>query len=633
MDELLRIITDNSQNGLICVDKKGAIMLFNPKAMEIIGGRGGGGRAHPAGVLEPGDVVLIADNMLGDDDGGLAPEDLAALNIHEPDLRPGDALLAAGVYRNDSLAPLYRFSGQLALPRRFVLEGPYLGLDIFLAVDREDKNLIIRVGEADFTIHYHHSVGNVVVLDGATGAVKFFQWRGSTLRHEDIHDLLCGARFAAKGMGGEDMHLVGENFFSVFTPGDLAQRLADVLEGRCPEVRRENLGINKRLMLTSILPITRGQRIMGAVIDLTDLSELDKLLRERNAFIAKLEEEGPGDENSAMQEIPAGAFSTFAGNAPSMQRVKYLAYRAACAQAGCNVIITGESGTGKSQLAKEIHQLSRPGKPMVEVNCSSIPQELFESELFGYVGGAFTGALSAGKPGYFEQAEGGTLFLDELAELQPNIQVKLLYVIQNKRFYRVGATKPTDVDVRIICATNKDLAEQMRRGDFREDLFYRINIFPIEIPPLRSRISDIYLLSKSLTERICDEYGLRHKQLSGKALEKLVDYDWPGNIRELGNVIERAIVVSDGAIIYPDAIFLDGASAHQTPGAAESKPACFQAGVFSRGSLRQVLAAAEAQAIRAALAEAGGDKKKAMAALGLKKTTFYEKLHTHRIEE
>ena len=178
------------------------------------------------------------------------------------------------------------------------------------------------------------------------------------------------------------------------------------------------------------------------------------------------------------------------------------------------------------------------------------------SELFGYVGGAFTGALSGGKPGYFEQADGGTIFLDEIGEIPMSAQVKLLYAIQNKRFYRVGATKPTNVDVRILSATNQDLWKAVREGRFREDLYYRINVFSLRIPPLRERISDLYLLSRSLTESVCAQYGIPPKKLSGSAVEKLLQHTWPGNIRELGNVIERAVAVCESSIIGPEEIEL-----------------------------------------------------------------------------
>ena len=173
--------------------------------------------------------------------------------------------------------------------------------------------------------------------------------------------------------------------------------------------------------------------------------------------------------------------------------------------------------------------------PFVEVNCNSIPVTLFESELFGYVGGAFTGANPNGKMGFFEAASGGTIFLDEVGELPMDIQVKLLHVLQNKSIYRIGSAKPIDVDVRVIVATYKNLEESISMGEFREDLYYRINVFPIEIPPLRDRKQDIYLLINHILTEFCNRYEMPMKQFSEEALEVLESYDWPGNVRELEN--------------------------------------------------------------------------------------------------
>ena len=249
------------------------------------------------------------------------------------------------------------------------------------------------------------------------------------------------------------------------------------------------------------------------------------------------------------------------------------------------------------------------------------PRDLFESELFGYMGGAFTGALSGGKPGYFEQADGGTIFLDEIGEIPMSAQVKLLYAIQNKRFYRVGATKPTNVDVRILSATNQDLWKAVREGRFREDLYYRINVFSLRIPPLRERISDLYLLSRSLTESVCAQYGIPPTKLSGSAVEKLLQHTWPGNIRELGNVIERAVAVCESSIIGPEEIELSPVGARPT----EAAP------VLS-GPLKAQLEYAEEQALLRALAAAEGDKRRAMELLEMKKSSFYERLQHYGIK-
>jgi len=195
-----------------------------------------------------------------------------------------------------------------------------------------------------------------------------------------------------------------------------------------------------------------------------------------------------------------------------------------------NVIITGESGTGKSLIARLIHEKNNKHSPFVEVNCNAIAPTLFESELFGYVGGAFTGALSSGRSGFFENANGGTIFLDEIGDLPLEIQVKLLHVLQNKIIYRVGSSKPIPIDVRVIAATNKKLEEEVLNGTFRQDLYYRINVFPIHMPPLREHKSDLYTLINRILNKICTRYDIELKQFSGEALDKLIRYDWPGNV-------------------------------------------------------------------------------------------------------
>ena len=214
-----------------------------------------------------------------------------------------------------------------------------------------------------------------------------------------------------------------------------------------------------------------------------------------------------------------------------------------------NVLITGESGTGKEVLAKFIHKNSkRADKPFVAINCGAIPADLLESELFGYKKGAFTGATSD-KKGIVQEAEGGTLFLDEIGELPLNLQVKLLRLIQNKEFIPVGDTNPKKVDIRIISATNRDLYKLMKEGKFREDLFYRINTIHFQLPPLRERKEDIIPLAKFFIKKISLKYGLPEKKLSEKAINELLSYNWPGNIRELEGVIERTILIEDNPVL------------------------------------------------------------------------------------
>ena len=216
------------------------------------------------------------------------------------------------------------------------------------------------------------------------------------------------------------------------------------------------------------------------------------------------------------------------------------------------VLIYGESGTGKELIAEALHlNSSRKSKTFVPINCGALPKDLQESELFGYVKGAFTGAQT-NKKGLFEEANGGTIFLDELGEMDLPLQVKLLRFLQDHKIYRIGDSKPLTVDVRVICATNKDLKKLIGEKKFREDLYYRVNVISLILPPLRERKGDIPVLAEYFVERYCERFARPESHLSPEALDELTGYDWPGNIRELQNVLERSVILADGPVIWTE---------------------------------------------------------------------------------
>ncbi len=286
------------------------------------------------------------------------------------------------------------------------------------------------------------------------------------------------------------------------------------------------------------------------------------------------------------------------------------------------VLLRGETGTGKELFAHAIHAAGpRRSCPFIKLNCAAVPAELLESELFGYEEGAFTGARKGGKPGKFEMAQGGTLFLDEIGDMPMPMQAKLLRVLQEREVERVGATSPKRVDIRIIAATAKNLEEQVGEGKFRADLYYRINVIPIHIPPLRERPEDIGEIAEHLLSKISAESGGEPKRrLSTEAEDLLRSHAWPGNIRELQNVLERAVAMSKGEVLLP-----------------EHFPPQFQRGVpgSARGSIPGTLASAKADAERtailAALKASGGNKAKAAALLGIHRVKLYEKMKRHGI--
>jgi two-component system response regulator HydG len=244
------------------------------------------------------------------------------------------------------------------------------------------------------------------------------------------------------------------------------------------------------------------------------------------------------------------------GKSPAMEKVFDIVRRVSATES--TVLITGESGTGKELLAREIHKHSlRRETPFVVVDCGALVETLFESELFGHVKGSFTGAYET-KHGRFEVANGGTIFLDEISNISMNIQAKLLRVIQEREVTRIGSSKPIKVDVRIIAATNENLADLVRLGKFREDLFYRLSVVPIHIPPLRERKQDIHVLVEHFMAKYCHRVKKSVKKISPPVIKALSEYDWPGNIRELENTIERAVVLSPGNEIRMDDLIYHG---------------------------------------------------------------------------
>jgi len=252
-------------------------------------------------------------------------------------------------------------------------------------------------------------------------------------------------------------------------------------------------------------------------------------------------------ENAYLREEETRALGEIIGRSPPMQQVSDQI--AVVAPTNATVLILGESGTGKELVAREIHKASsRREGPMVRVNCAAVPRDLFESEFFGHVKGAFTGALRD-RVGRFELAQGGTLFLDEVSEIPIELQSKLLRAIQEGEYERVGGNRTLQTDVRLVAATNRNLVDEVRRGKFREDLYYRLNVFPISLAPLRERRSDIPALAAHFLERACKEFNKPLCLMSSEAIAVLKGYDWPGNVRELENVVERAVITTRGEMI------------------------------------------------------------------------------------
>ncbi|HUP04608.1 MAG TPA: sigma-54 dependent transcriptional regulator [Bryobacteraceae bacterium] len=305
-------------------------------------------------------------------------------------------------------------------------------------------------------------------------------------------------------------------------------------------------------------------------------------------------------------------FDNIIGRSEAMQEIFAAIERVAPTRA--TVLLAGESGVGKDLIARAIHFHSpRRDRPLVKINCSALPENLMESELFGYEKGAFTGA-SASKPGKFEQADTGTVFLDEIGDVPANVQVKLLRILQEREFERLGSNTTRRIDVRVVAATNQDLRAALEQGTFREDLYYRLNVVPLNIPPLRERKQDIPFLANHFIRKLAPDTGSRVESISDAAMEKLVAYHWPGNVRELENVVERSLVMCAGSRLEPSDIKLESAPTRRQSSDGHFVPDGMSLDEYER------------EIIREALKRADGNKSQAARLLGLTRNALRYRL-------
>lgn len=333
-----------------------------------------------------------------------------------------------------------------------------------------------------------------------------------------------------------------------------------------------------------------------------------------------LEKSGLMAENIYLRQQLRGKykFDNIIGNSMPMQQV--FSRMEKVINTDSTILILGASGTGKELVAKAIHYNSpRKNKPFIAINCGAIPADLLESELFGHVKGAFTSAV-VDKPGKFEVANGGTIFLDEIGTMALQLQMKLLRVLQEHEFERVGSSKKIKLDIRLISATNSDLVEEIRKGTFREDLYYRLNVIPISLPPLKERRGDIPLLANFFLEKICRELDRPRMSISTEAMTAIESYEWPGNVREMENLIERTVTLTDGTLIKPADLPPD-ISQH-----VQNFPVLSPQISPEGTDMNQVIADIEQQMIRQALELGNGVKARAAALLGINRTTLVEKI-------
>lgn len=406
----------------------------------------------------------------------------------------------------------------------------------------------------------------------------------------------------------------------------------DLLQ-HCPQLRPGILPIVITAHGTIDIAVEAMKR--GAADFLTKPFELDGLLS-----TIRVAAERATRARAVTQGVTGGGLAVGPGNiiagAPVM--LKLLEQVSAIASFPTTVLVTGETGTGKELIARAIHQLSpRREKALVALNCAAVPEQLLEDELFGHVKGAFTGAQS-GREGRFEQADGSTLFLDEIGDMSLPLQAKLLRVLQEREFEKLGSSRTIKVDVRVVAATSADLLKRIEEGTFRPDLYYRLNVVHLRLPPLRERREDIRVLAEHLLAQFCAMLGLPAKTISDDAWGALTNYRWPGNVRQMQNALERAAALTGAAVEIhlqdlPEEV-REGATARGTPAptaahlAEESPPNIPDEGV----NFDALVAKVERDLLLQSLAKAGGNKMRAAHLLNMKRTTFVEKLKRLQID-
>ena len=587
--DILQSVMDSSSHAMFTMDRQGIVTHINRQAKERFGLFNHSIYSHPAGRLEPGDIVILGTSVMGADDGSLAPEDLAVLGIQDHRLHSGDMLAAVGVYQGAGVKPVYKYlrSGAAGLSLDVTFQGMPINVKI------TEREISVTVQDRVYTITYFICIGQMVVLDRRTKKVKFWEEKGYSARKEGIGSLLRGGSFIAKSPE-QEICVVGYHFREFFEGELFEEHLRQVLDGQSPGFADMAYEINGFALLASIMPIHDGGQVVGIIVKFRNIEDIRTTIMERNTAIAAAERKfRESSERSLPGEV--GDALLGCGSSAAMRAARRRAYK--LSQMDCNIFITGEPGTGRTKMAQSIQRVQPRGGPFVRADCSAIDPALLDAELFGREGG---------QPGLFREADGGTLLLDEVGEMPLSVQAKLLNAIRRGEVLPVGAARPVTVDVRLLAIAGPNLRDEVETGRFRQDLYYRLSAFSVEMPPLRDCREDIYLMANELMEQICQRYGMPEKSLSGEAFSKLINYDWPGNLRELENVLEGAAALSDSDIIYPEHIRLETEPAVQT--------------------LRQHLRQEERRYIQQTLAQCGGDRQQAMKLLDVSRSVFYERL-------
>jgi len=577
--EHLYAVLNSTHNGIIAVDNHGMITLFNRGAEKILG--------------------FSTQEALGQKVDALfnVPSLLTTLRSGQPDVGRNVVINGKSIYSNRS--PVYRDGKQVGAVAIFQDTTDIEKLSQELAAAKNSVEILETILETTYD--------GIVVVD-KNGIITRFNKAYQSFLGIDEKDAL--------GRAVED---VIEN-----------TRMHIVVKTGKPEIG-ETQKIQGHEMVVMRIPIYKKGEVVGAVgkVLFRDVKEIRSMVEKLDLATKELKY-----YKGEVMRLKGSRynFKNIAGRSEKMLQAKNLAKTAASGSS--NVLIRGESGTGKELFAHAIHDSSlRRYGAFIRVNCAAIPAGLLESELFGYEAGAFTDAKKGGKPGKFEMAQGGTLFLDEIGDMPQEMQAKLLRVLQEKEVERLGGERIIRLDIRLIAATNRDLEELVRKEAFRQDLYYRLNVLKIEIPPLREIREDIPLLCERMLQEVNEDLGTAVETLDPGVIEILKAHDWPGNIRELKNVMERAVAVNTDRqqVIRKHhlPIYLLDINPSQNPGALQ--PDKNAPGWLTGGTLSEILAKTEKAAIENALWATGNNRKKAAERLGIHRSGLYQKINRYNI--
>ncbi|NLB88623.1 MAG: sigma 54-interacting transcriptional regulator [Syntrophomonadaceae bacterium] len=496
----LNTVIDSAYNAIITVDVEGYIRIFNKSAEKLLD--------YP---WEQAIGKLITDIM----------PDSSLLEI----VRSGKTEPSIKIYHKEKTLVSNRTP--------IILDGKIVGAVAIVQDVSELENILKE-------LYYAKELNNELdaIIESSFDGIFVTDAEGKAIRINEAYSRITGIK--QEEVLGKTMHeLVQEGVY------DQSATIL-VMERGEPVTISQEVRTGKTVLVTGNPVFDENGKLIRVVTNVRDITELNNLRQE-------LEQAYELSQHYQEQLSKYKVHDKYIMQSPKSRELIDLVLR--LGKVDSTVLIQGESGVGKEVIAEILHSNSlRKDKPLVKINCGAIPETLLESELFGYEAGAFTGAKKEGKMGLFEIANGGTLMLDEIGELPLTLQVKLLRVIQEREITRVGGTKAIPIDVRIIAATNRDLREMVERNEFRKDLFYRLNVVPVVVPPLRERKDEIPALVAHFIHRFNKKYGL-NKRLDEGVLQRFLEYDWPGNVRELENVIERAVVISPSDIILEESCF------------------------------------------------------------------------------